>query len=343
MAFAIGAEDVSAAAQRLCGELRRTPLLSSPSLDAACGGQVLIKAEGLQFCGSFKLRGALNALLSLSAKQRAAGAVAFSSGNHAQAVAEAARRLQLPASIVMPADAPLIKRAATQALGARIHLYDRRTESREQIAAQIAQDSGAALIPSFDHPAVMAGQGTLALEVLEQCADDERSPPDQWVVCCSGGGLLAGMATWVKAHTPQAQLFSAEPAGHDDLARSLVAGERLRNAGPEQGLCDALLAPQTGELTWPILQAHLQQGLVVTQLQVQQAMAWAAAELDLQVEPGGAVALAAVLAGQVPLAGRSTLVTLTGSNVDPQTYGDCLEVGRQTPPAVFAAGGDCAT
>lgn len=335
MTFAICAQDVLAAAGRLQGQLVRTPLLNSASLDDVVGGRVLIKAEGLQTCGSFKLRGAMNALLCLSSAQREKGVVAFSSGNHAQAVAEAARRLKVPATIVMPADAPAIKRARTAALGAELVLYERGKQSREEIAGEIAQRTGASLIPSFNHADVMAGQGTLGLEVLEQCAEQGASLPDQWVVCCSGGGLLAGIATAVKAQIPQACLFSAEPAGHDDLARSLVAGELLANTGPEQGLCDALLAPKTGSLTWPILQAHVSGGVVADDLQVQQAMLWAFEELGLVVEPGGAVALATVLAGKLSLANKTTVVVLTGSNVDAALYSQCLAEGGRQRPAIF--------
>lgn len=331
MGFAIDADDVRAASQRLKGALVRTPLLHSPRLDEVCGGRVLFKAEGLQTCGSFKLRGAMNALLRLSAEQREAGVVAFSSGNHAQAVAEAARRLKVAATIVMPSDAPVLKRERTAALGAELVLYQRGVQSREQIAADLAQRRGAALIPSFDHPAVMAGQGTVALEALEQCAQQTQAVPDQWVVCCSGGGLLAGMATWVKAQTPQAQLYAAEPAAHNDAALSLQAGERLANTGPEQGLCDALLAPHLGAFTWPILQAMVASGVVADDRQVQQAMAWAFTELGVVLEPGGAVALAAVLAGKLPLAQKTTVVVLSGSNVDAALYAQCLAEGRQQP------------
>lgn len=317
-----GYADVVAAAGRLAGVARRTPLLTGTPLDELTGARVLVKAECLQVTGSFKIRGAWNRLVQLSPAERAAGVVAFSSGNHAQGVAEAARRLGIPATIVMPADAPRAKLDNTRALGAAVVTYDRLRESREAIAARLAAERGATLVPSYDDPHIIAGQGTVGLEIAEQAAA-AGLVPDDVVLCCSGGGLASGSALALHAHAPQTRVWVAEPAGFDDTRRSLEAGGRVSNAVGGQSICDALLAPMPGELTFALMQEHLAGGFAVTDDEVRSAMVAAFRHLKLVVEPGGAVALAALLAGCLPCRGRTVAVVLSGGNVD---AGLCREV-----------------
>jgi threonine dehydratase len=308
-------EDVLAAASRIAGHARRTPLLAGTPLDDHCGGRILLKAECLQKTGSFKFRGAYNRLAQLTEAQALAGVVAFSSGNHAQGVAAAARLLRIPATIVMPSDAPHIKLQNTLALGAEVVEYDRLRESREEIAAALARQRGAVLVPSFDDPDIIAGQGTTGLELMEQ-AREMGLVPDDVVVCCSGGGLVAGIALAVHAHSHAARVWTAEPAGFDDHRRSLEAGMRLRNEPGGHSICDALLAPMPGELTFEINRRLLSGGFAVTDDEVRSAVAYAARELKLVVEPGGAVALAALLAGRLDAQGRTVAIVLSGGNVD---------------------------
>lgn len=308
--------DVKAAARRLAGHARRTPLLAGTPLDRLTGGRVLLKLETLQHTGSFKIRGAWNRLAQLDDAQRAAGVVAFSSGNHAQGVAEAARRLAIRATIVMPSDAPRVKMQNTRDRGAEVVEYDRVHESREQIAARLAEERGATLVPSFDDPDIVAGQGTVGLEIAEQAADLGLTL-DEVVVCCSGGGLTAGIAIALAELAPHAGLWTAEPEHYDDHRRSLEAGRRQRNEpGAPASICDALLAPMPGELTFAINQPVLRGGLAVSDDEVRHAMAFAARTLKLVVEPGGAVALAAVLTGKLETRDRTVAVTLSGGNVD---------------------------
>jgi threonine dehydratase len=309
-------DDVKAAARRIAGHARRTPLLGGTPLDRLTGGRILLKLETLQHTGSFKFRGAWNRLAQLDEDQRAAGVVAFSSGNHAQGVAEAARRLGIRATIVMPSDAPRVKMQATRDMGAEVVEYDRVHESREQIAARIAEERGATLVPSFDDPDVIAGQGTVGLEIAEQ-AGDLGLTLDDVVVCCSGGGLTAGIAVALGELAPQAALWTAEPEGYDDHRRSLASGRRQRNEpGAPATICDALLAPMPGELTFAINQPRLRGGLAVSDDEVRWAMAFAARTLKLVVEPGGAVALACVLSGKLDVRDRTVAVTISGGNVD---------------------------
>jgi threonine dehydratase len=309
-------DEVVAAAERLAGHARRTPLLAGTPLDDLTGGRVLLKLENLQHTGSFKFRGAWNRLAQLDDAQRRAGVVAFSSGNHAQGVAAAARRLGIPATIVMPSDAPRVKLRNTRDLGAEIVEYDRLRESREQIAAALAADRGATLVPSFDDPDIIAGQGTAGLEIAAQ-ATELGLALDDVIVCCSGGGLAAGIAIALASLAPQAGVWTAEPAAHDDYRRSLLAGMRLRNApdAPES-ICDALLAPAPGELTFAINQPRLRGGLAASDAEVRAAIAYAARTLKLVVEPGGAVALACLLAGRLDARGRTVALTLSGGNID---------------------------
>ncbi len=326
-------EDVVAAGQRLEGRARRTPLLGGTALDAALGQRVFLKLETLQHTGSFKFRGAFNRLVQLDAAQRGAGVVAFSSGNHAQGVAAAARLLGIHATIVMPSDAPRSKLARTRALGAEVVEYDRLNESREEIAAAIATRSGAVLVPSFDDPDIIAGQGTVGLEIATQCAAAGVAPDDV-LVCCSGGGLVAGVALAVRHHFPECRVWTVEPEGFDDHRRSLEAGERLRNAAGPQSICDALLAPIPGEITFEINRRLLAGGLVVTDQEVRAAVAFAARELKLVVEPGGAVALAALLAGKLKSGGRTSVAVLSGGNIDDVQLMEILarEPGGLTEP-----------
>lgn len=315
--------DLLAAARRLRGVSRLTPLLAGTALDGLTGGRVLLKLEPLQVTGSFKVRGAYNALDAIEPARRGAGVVAFSSGNHAQGVAWAARRLGMPAAIVMPADAPRMKLENTRALGAEVITYDRLTGSREAIAGELAESRGARLVPSFDDPQVIAGQGTAGLELMNQ-AGELGLIPDQVLVCCSGGGLVSGCAIAIREVAPHCRIYTVEPEGHDDARRSLASGRRERNPPGGSSLCDALLAPSPGELTFPIMRSLLAGGLAVSDHEVLTAMAWAWRELKLVVEPGGAVALAAVLAGRIECRDRVTAVVISGGNVDPANFSAAL-------------------
>ncbi len=321
--LSIGFADVEAAAGRLAGRAVVTPLLENRQLNERVGGRVLLKPETLQVSGSFKFRGAYNRLSQLDESQRRAGVVAWSSGNHAQGVAAAAAMLGVHATIVMPEDAPKLKIANTRGYGAEVRLYDRWRESREGIAQAIAEERGAVPVPPYDDPHIIAGQGTAGLELARQAQALDASL-DAVLAPCSGGGLLGGVATAVKHLSPQTEVYSVEPAGLDDLARSLKAGERVRNAPDARSFCDALMAPTPGELTFPIHKALLAGGFAVTDEEVAQAMAYAFSVLKLVVEPGGAVGLAAVLSGKLPTAGRTVAVVLSGGNVDPGTFTEVL-------------------
>ena len=321
--LSIGFADVEAAAGRLAGKAVVTPLLENRQLNERVGGRVLLKPETLQVSGSFKFRGAYNRLSQLDAAQRRAGVVAWSSGNHAQGVAAAAAMLGVHATIVMPEDAPKLKIANTRGYGAEVRLYDRWRESREGIAQAIAEERGAVPVPPYDDPHIIAGQGTTGLELARQ-AQALSAPLDAVLAPCSGGGLLGGVATAVRHLSPRTEVYSAEPAGLDDLARSLKAGERVRNAPDARSFCDALMAPTPGELTFPIHKALLAGGVAVTDEEVAQAMAYAFSVLKLVVEPGGAVGLAAVLSGKLPTTGRTIAVVLSGGNVDPATFTEVL-------------------
>jgi threonine dehydratase len=315
--------DIEDAATRLSGAAVRTPLLESPLLNARCGGRVLIKADCLQRTGSFKFRGAWNRISRLDAAHHKGGVVAYSSGNHAQGVAAAAQLKGLPAVIVMPADTPAIKIANTRGFGAEVVLYDRATESREEIAAGLVAQRGAVLVPPFDDAFIIAGQGTAGLEIAEQ-AKARGLSLDAMLVCCSGGGLTAGIALALEQLQPEAEIYSVEPEGFDDMARSLASGKREVNAATSGGFCDALLTPTPGELTFPINLPRLAGGFVVTDEEVRAAMRFAFRELKLVAEPGGAVALAAALAGKLPLDGRVTGLIISGGNADPEIFARVL-------------------
>jgi threonine dehydratase len=311
--------DVDAAAQRLHGIALRTPLLTSPVLDALTGARVFLKAETLQRTGSFKFRGAYNKLASLAEDQRAGGVVAFSSGNHAQGVAAAAGLLGMRAVIVMPVDAPRAKRERTAALGAEVVLYDRARDDREAIARRIATERGAVLVPPYDDALVIAGQGTAGREIIEDLAELGLAP-DLVLVTASGGGLTAGIALAVKARVPQARVFTAEPDGFDDHARSFRSGQREANAALTGTICDALMARTPGEITFAINRSLVGEGVTASEQEVARAVAFAFHELKLVVEPGGAVALAALMANKVDVKGKVAVAVLSGGNVDPELF-----------------------
>jgi len=313
------AADVDAAAARLRGVALRTPLIASPVLDALTGGRVFLKAETLQRTGSFKFRGAYNRLSSIPAADRAGGVVAFSSGNHAQGVAAAAQLLSMPAVIVMPADAPRPKRERTAQLGAEVVLYDRARDDREAIARGIASERHAVLVPPYDDPLIIAGQGTAGREIVEDLAAQGLSP-DLVIVNASGGGLTAGIALAVKARVPDAKVYTAEPAGFDDHARSFASGRREKNDAVTGTICDALMAQSPGRITFEINRALVGAGVSASDEEVGRAVAFAFRELKLVVEPGGAVGLAALLAGRIDVRGKIAVAVLSGGNVDPELF-----------------------
>ena len=307
------------AARRLADVASVTPLFSSEELDAAAAGTVLLKAENLQLTGSFKIRGAYNLMSRLPREEAAKGVVAWSSGNHAQGVAAAGSLLGIRTAIVMPEDAPALKLENTRRLGGEAILYDRYSEDREAIARKLAAERGAALVPSYDHADIIAGQGTVGLELMRQC-EEQECVPDQVLIPCGGGGLSAGSAVAIRDLSPATSVHPVEPAGFDDTRRSLIAGERLSNDPSARSICDALQAGTPGAMTFPINRRLLAEGLVVSDEEVREAMRFAFRHLKLVVEPGGVVALAAVLAGRVETRDRVTVVVLSGGNVDPATF-----------------------
>jgi len=313
--------DIKAAARRLDGFAVKTPLLESPLLNARAGARLLVKAEPLQRTGSFKFRGAFNKISQLDDAQKRAGIVGYSSGNHAQGVAHAAQLNHVNATIVMPRDAPRVKIANTRSYGAEIVLYDRQNESREAIGEKISDERGATLVPPYDDPDIIAGQGTVGLEAYEQL---NGVIPDLVLCGCGGGGLIAGLSTALRRHLPETPIHPIEPAGFDDTARSLAAGTRQTNDRHAHSICDALLAPTPGALTFAINRRLLAPGLVVSEQDVLDAMATAFSDLKLVVEPGGVVALAAVLANPEAFAGKTILLILSGGNVDPGLFAKAI-------------------
>src|SRR6187399_1897681 len=313
------AADIEAAAKRLAGVAVRTPLINVPVLDDTIGARVFLKAETLQRTGSFKFRGAYNKISSIPKDRRAAGVVAYSSGNHAQGVAAAARLLGMRATIVMPADAPRPKRERTAALGAEVVLYDRDTEDRAAIARGIAQKRGAVLVPPFDDPFVIAGQGTAGREICEDL-DRLGLKPDVVVVGASGGGLIAGIALAIKARVPGAKFYSAEPEGFDDTMRSFQSGKRETNPRMSGTICDALMTNTPGVITWEINRKLVGEGVSASDAEVGRAVAFAFYELKLVVEPGGAIGLAALLAGKLDIKGKVVVAVLSGGNVDAELF-----------------------
>lgn len=316
-------DDILAARRRLQGMASLTPTVRSIDLDAATGGRILVKPESLQRTGSFKFRGAWNMISQLAPAQRKGGVVAYSSGNHAQGVAAAAQLRGMPAVIVMPADTPAIKIANTKSYGAEVVTYDRAAESREEIAGRIAKERGAVIVPPYEHRDIIAGQGTVGLELAGQAAERGLSL-DAVIVNASGGGLSAGIALALERLSPGTEVYCAEPEGFDDHARSLASGRRERNPSSAGSICDALLSPEPGEMTFAINSRRLAGGLVVSEAEVKDAMRFAFSRLKLVIEPGGAVALAAVLSGRIPSKGRSIGVVASGGNVDGALFAKIL-------------------
>ncbi|MQA67230.1 MAG: pyridoxal-phosphate dependent enzyme [Alphaproteobacteria bacterium] len=327
-------DDIRAAARRIEGKAVVTPLLESPLLNQRLGCRVLVKAENLQLTGSFKFRGACNRIMQLDAAARARGVVAYSTGNHAQGVAAAARVAGIGAVIVIPTDAPAIKKENTRAWGAELAFYDREHDDRIAIAERIARErSGAALIPPFDHEQVIAGQGTIGLEIIAQAAA-LGAVPDAVVIPCGGGGLTAGISTAVKALSPAIEVFMAEPAAYDDTCRSLAAGERLAvdlRPGHATTFCDALTAPMPGEITFPINRRNVTAVLTLNDDTVCRGIHSAFAYFKLVLEPSGAIALAAIVAnvlGRVrDIHGKTVVAVASGGNVDAAVFTEALKRG----------------
>lgn len=306
---------INAARERLDGHVRRTPLLSSPFLDEIAGRRVFVKAECLQHSGSFKFRGGWSALSGLDPETRRRGVLAFSSGNHAQGVALAAKQHGVPCVIIMPSDAPCLKIENTRAFGAEVVLYNRTTEDRDAIGTQLAAQRGLTLVHPFDEPLVIAGQGTVGLEIAEQAAEMDVTAADV-LVPCGGGGLSAGIALALEAKAPGLRVRTCEPEGFDDTARSLASDRFERNVLMSGSVCDAILTPQPGKITFPILRRLAGPGLVVSEDEVLQAVALACKRLKVSVEPGGAVAIAAALFHGDKLEGEAVVAVASGGNVD---------------------------
>lgn len=315
---------IRAAAQRLEGHARKTPLLSSPFLDDIAGRRLFVKPECLQHTGSFKFRGGWSALSAMDEATRQKGVLAFSSGNHAQGVAFAAQQHGVPAVIIMPADAPQLKIDNTRALGAEVVLYDRATESREEIGARLEAERGLTLVKPYDEPQVIAGQGTCGLEIAQQAADLGISEAEV-VVCCGGGGLTSGIALALEADAPGLKVRPAEPEGFDDVKRSLASGQIEKNPAMSGNICDAILTPAAGDLTFPIMHRLCGPGIAVTEDECLHAMALAFLRLKLVVEPGGAAALAGALFHGDELEGDTVIATISGGNVDPEMFTRALQ------------------
>lgn len=324
------AKGVRAAAGRIEGIAVRTPLIENARLNERVGARVFLKAEVLQRGGSFKLRGAYNLLSRLPEDSRARGVVAWSSGNHAQGVAIAAREFGCPAVIVMPQDAPAIKTAFVRALGAEIVFYDRYTDDREKIGMAICAERNMTLAPSYDHPDIIEGQGTLALEAVEQ-ARAAGAQIDQFVICCGGGGMTAGCSLILADEAPDCAVWIAEPEGFDEAWASIRTGAIQRADVTRRTICDAIATPAPGALTFPVMRDHVKGGVGVSEDEVRAAMVFAFMHLKLVVEPGGAAALAAVLSGKVPVAGEVMALTLSGGNVDPGLF--AAIIAEATDPA----------
>nr|WP_085885620.1 threonine/serine dehydratase [Oceanibacterium hippocampi] len=320
--------DIRRAADRLDGLAVRTPLLESPLLNERLGGRLLVKAEPLQRTGSFKFRGAYNCLQAMLETDPPKAVIAYSSGNHAQGVAAAAGLAGVAATIVMPSDAPALKRANTAAYGARVVLYDRANEDREAIAEALRRETGATLIRPYDDPNIIAGQGTVGLEIAQQCRE-AGIRPDAVLVPCGGGGLVSGTALALHGEWPDLPIHAVEPDGFDDTRRSLIEGIRVRNAAMTGSICDALLSPMPGELTFAINARELAGGIAVSDDDVRGAMRAAVENFKLTIEPGGAVAVAAVLSGHLDCRGRTVVVVASGGNVDLAAF--AAELAPATP------------
>jgi len=317
-------DGVRDAARQLSGVAVRTPLVESPALNDRLGGRVLLKCENVQHAGAFKFRGAWNRISRLSPDELKRGVVAYSSGNHAQAVAAAAKMMGTSAIIVMPADSPRVKVEGVLSFGGEVRSYDRYTESREAIGEEIAATRGSVLVRPFDDPFIIEGQGTTGLEIVEQAAEIGASI-DQLLCGASGGGLIAGINLSMAALAPDVPVIGVEPAAYDDTRRSLAAGERLTHPPVEKpSICDALMTCRPGELTFPI-NRRLREVVTVTDAEVAEAVRVAFRTLKLVVEPGGAVSLAALLAGRIDARDRTTAIVLSGGNVDPGLFSDIIQ------------------
>jgi threonine dehydratase len=316
-------EDILAARERLATWAVKTPLLEHPTLNAKVGGRVLLKAETLQRVGAFKFRGAYNKIAQVDQAKFPGGVVACSSGNHAQGVAAAATICGLKSLIVMPQDAPRLKLARTRVFGGEVLTYNRVTEDRDAIARAVCAERKAAYVHPFDDPDVIAGQGTVGLEIVEQ-AMELGAVADAVLVPCSGGGLVSGISIAIKGSHLPTEIYTVEPAGFDDFARSLANGKRATNDQLSGSICDALLVPAPGEITFEIAKRTVRGGLTVTDEEVRAAVSFAFHELKLVVEPGGATALAALLTGKLPAARRTLACVLSGGNVDPTLYAEII-------------------
>lgn len=310
---------IEAARLRLSGKTRRTPLLSSPFLDEIAGRRVFVKAECLQHTGSFKFRGGWSAISALEPEARSRGVIAFSSGNHAQGVALAARMHGIPCVIIMPSDAPKLKIDNTRAFGAEVVLYDRVNGNRDEIGARLSGERGLTLIRPFDEPMVIAGQATTGLEIAEQ-AKEEGITAAEVLVPCGGGGLTSGVALALGARAPSMRVRPCEPKGFDDTTRSLASGRIERNATLQGSICDSIITPQPGDITFPVMQRLCGPGLVVSDEEAMQAVAVAFTRLKLVLEPGGAVALAAALYRGSEIAGDTVIAIASGGNVDDDVF-----------------------
>jgi threonine dehydratase len=318
MTLAISLDDVAAAARRLAGAAHRTPVLTSHTADALSGGQLFFKCENLQRMGAFKFRGAYNALAQFSPEQRRAGVIAFSSGNHAQAIALAARDLGIPALIVMPKDAPQIKVDATRGYGAQVTLYDRYTEDREALAARLAEERGLTLIPPYDHPHVMAGQGTAALELI-----DETGPLDKLLVPVGGGGLISGCAVAARARSPDCSVIGVEPAAGNDVQQSLARGDIVHIDVPRT-IADGAQTQHAGNYTFPVIQAHVKEVVTANDDELVAAMRFFGERMKLIVEPTGCLGAAAAFGNAVDVRGQRVGVILSGGNIDLRRYAELL-------------------
>ncbi|AXT26918.1 threonine/serine dehydratase [Ruegeria sp. AD91A] len=317
-------EMIEAAADRLKGHVRETPILSSPFLDNLASRRIWVKPECLQHTGSFKFRGAWSAISALDEGVRKRGVIAYSSGNHAQGVAMAASKHRIASVIVMPSDAPQLKIDNTRALGGEVVLYDRANESREEIGEAIAAERGLTLIRPYDEPQVIAGQGTTGLEIAKQAAELGVSHADV-LICCGGGGLTSGIALALEKHAPNLRARPCEPEGFDDVKRSLASGQIQNNTAASGNICDAILTPQPGAITFPILHRLCGPGMSVTEEEALQAMAHAFLRLKIVLEPGGAVALASALFRGNEIEGDDVIVVTSGGNVGPEIFAKALE------------------
>jgi threonine dehydratase len=317
-------DHIRKAGERLKGIAIKTPLVTNHYLNEILGAKVYLKLESMQHIGAFKFRGAYNRLCQLDRQERKRGVVAFSSGNHAQGIALAARMLNIEATIVMPSDAPKLKLDGALRLGAKVIEYDRATESREEIAAQLAESAGSTLVPAFEDYSIMAGQGTIGLEIFDQL-NAHQGKLDVYLAPCGGGGLLAGTSTAIKSLVPAAQIFGVEQEGYDDHSLSKQAGSRIKIVEEKPTMCDALMATMPGEMTWSINSKTVNDFLIVSEDEIAHAVAFAFLRLKLVIEPGGVVALASLLEKKIDLAGKTVAIVLSGGNIDSKTFKYCLE------------------